>query len=231
MTALTASTRLQLAIDRVIVAVPFDQACDCGQCKSMQELQQAAIEELRSRQGESPSGTTSEPGLQQPRKPGESPALLSSKDVSRHHIITQKPGEVPERKGTYIGSQTEEALRELYRLYPGIVCIVMPELPVDCWPQHGHEYLDMQDGERCLCDVDEPRNPKCPVDHTRRDSMRAHETTEDPYRAAIRGLDTLLRIAVSHLDMTALEISHRTHWALLTPFTGPAVKSGDDSNG
>lgn len=38
------------------------------------------IERLRSRQGECPSGTTSEPVLQQPRKPGESPALLTSKE-------------------------------------------------------------------------------------------------------------------------------------------------------
>lgn len=38
------------------------------------------IERLRSLQGECPSGTTSEPGLQQARKPGESPALLTSKE-------------------------------------------------------------------------------------------------------------------------------------------------------
>lgn len=39
-----------------------------------------AHERLRSLQGECPSGTTSEPGLQQARKPGESPALLTSKE-------------------------------------------------------------------------------------------------------------------------------------------------------
>lgn len=83
-------------------------------------------------------------------------------------IIIQKPGQVPDRKGPYLESQVEEALRELYKLYPGIVCIVMPDLPETCWPQHGHEYLDIVDAERCKCRLDKPRNPKCPVDHARR---------------------------------------------------------------
>jgi len=47
----------------------------------------------------------------------------------------------------------------------------------------------------------------------------------EPYASAIRGLDTLLRIAVSHIDMSALEISHHTHWALLVQFAGPALKT------
>lgn len=43
--------------------------------------------------------------------------------------------------------------------------------------------------------------------------------------SAVNGLDTLLRIAVSHIDMTALEISHQKHWALLVAFNRPAVKT------
>lgn len=47
LTALTESTRLQLAIDKVIVTVPFDQKCPCARCMAMQELQQAALAEMR----------------------------------------------------------------------------------------------------------------------------------------------------------------------------------------
>lgn len=88
-------------------------------------------------------------------------------------IVIQKPGEVPARKGPYVSEQVEPVLRELYRLYPGIVCIVMPGLPVDCYPQHGQEYLDMLEADRCKCEVDAPRNPKCSVDHDRCDREAA----------------------------------------------------------
>jgi len=62
----------------VTVSCIYRQGCSnsrlCGEL--------GACGQLRSRQGESPSGTTSESGLQQPRKPDESPALLTSKQIA-----------------------------------------------------------------------------------------------------------------------------------------------------
>lgn len=84
-------------------------------------------------------------------------------------IILQKSGEVPMRKGPYAHEQVEAVVRELYKHYPDAVVIVMPGLPESCWPEHGQAYLDMMDAERCICVVDEERDPKCPVDHSRRD--------------------------------------------------------------
>jgi len=47
MTELSSFTKLQMAIDRVIVAVPFQQNCTCDQCTAMRDLQQAALASMR----------------------------------------------------------------------------------------------------------------------------------------------------------------------------------------
>lgn len=92
-----------------------------------------------------------------------------TKDERLKQVIIQRAGKVPELKGPWPADLLESAVRELYQLYPGVLVIVMSErLPEGCYPQHGHEFLDVLDGGRCLCEVDEPRNPKCPVDHARR---------------------------------------------------------------
>lgn len=89
------------------------------------------------------------------------------------HVIIQHPTKTPELKGPWPSPMLEESVRELYRLYPDAVVIVMSgTLPPDLYPQHGHEFLDMLDIERCRCKLDKPRNPKCPVDHSRRAKLR-----------------------------------------------------------
>ena len=88
-------------------------------------------------------------------------------------IIVQSPGEVPFLKGPFPPAMVEGFLREFYEANPGAIAIVMPGLPDGIHPQHGEEFLDEVDAERCRCQVDKPRNPKCPVDHAQRERRRA----------------------------------------------------------
>jgi hypothetical protein len=77
-------------------------------------------------------------------------------------IITQQPNEVPFRKGPFHDNKLVEAfLREAYRLYPEIICIVV-DGPVDntWWPQHGYEWLVINgDGRKRHPRKDRPSSP------------------------------------------------------------------------
>lgn len=77
-------------------------------------------------------------------------------------IITQQSNEVPVRKGPFHDNKFVEAfLREAYRLYPAIICIVV-DGPVDntWWPQHGYEWLDINgDGRKRHPRKDRPSSP------------------------------------------------------------------------
>jgi hypothetical protein len=77
--------------------------------------------------------------------------------MNGQHVILQRSGLVPEIKGPYHGRMLEDSVRELYRLYPGAVVIVMSEkLPPTCYPQHGQEFLDMADSETSTSDAGAP---------------------------------------------------------------------------
>jgi hypothetical protein len=66
--------------------------------------------------------------------------------MSESSVILQRPSRVPEVKGPWRGKMLEASVRELYRLYPDAVVIVMSEkLPVTCWPQYGRELLAIAD--------------------------------------------------------------------------------------
>lgn len=77
-------------------------------------------------------------------------------------IITQQPNEVPFRKGPFHDNKFVEAfLREAYRLYPEIICIVVDgQLDNTWWPQHGYEWLDINgDGRKRHPRKDRPSSP------------------------------------------------------------------------
>jgi len=77
-------------------------------------------------------------------------------------IITQQPNEVPFRKGPFYDNKFVEAfLREAYRLYPEIICIVVDgALDNTWWPQHGYEWLDINgDGRKRHPRKDRPSSP------------------------------------------------------------------------
>lgn len=65
-------------------------------------------------------------------------------------IIVQRHGMVPDKKGPFHKTKRiEEFLRDLYRLYPGCICIVVNDLGSIGWhPQHGYEWLDMYGDNR-----------------------------------------------------------------------------------
>ena len=65
-------------------------------------------------------------------------------------IITQEPNETPRKKGPfYSNKMVEDFLREAYRLYPEIICVVITD-PIDngWYPEHGYEWLDINGDRR-----------------------------------------------------------------------------------
>lgn len=65
------------------------------------------------------------------------------------YVIFTRPGKVPERKGPYpTTALMESALREIQQAYPDAISMVLVDLPTDCWPTSGVEWIDMYGDKR-----------------------------------------------------------------------------------